>query len=134
MRTVRIFLSSPSDCQAERTATHAVVARLNVDPVVSSFARIEVVAWDWATGIPFDALTSPQASVNRRLPVPEDCDVFVGIFRCRFGTPLPTNEFRRDDGAPFRSGSEYEFHRAWHARRRGAAVPEMLMYRLDMLR
>lgn len=133
MRTVRIFLSSPSDCQAERTATHAVVARLNVDPVVSSFARIEVVAWDWATGIPFDALTSPQASVNRRLPVPEDCDVFVGIFRCRFGTPLPTNEFRRDDGAPFRSGSEYEFHRAWHARRRGAAVPEMLMYRLDML-
>lgn len=131
MRTIRIFLSSPGDCQAERAATHAVVARLNTDALVASFARIEVVAWDWAAGVPLDALTSPQVSINRRLPVPEDCDVFVGIYRCRFGTPMPTNEFRRDDGSPFLSGSEYEFDRAWKARRRGATAPDMLMYRLD---
>ena len=131
MRAIRIFLSSPGDCKAERTATHAVVARLNADPVVASFASVEVVAWDWAAGVPLDALASPQVSVNRRLSVPEDCEVFVGIFRCRFGTPLPTNEFRKYDGSPFRSGSEYEFDRAWQARRRGAAAPDVLMYRLD---
>lgn len=131
LRNVRLFLSSPGDCHAERAATHGVATRLNADPVIASFARVEVVAWDWAAGVPLDALASPQVSVNKRLPVPEDCDVFVGIFRCRFGTPLPTTEFRRDDGTPFRSGSEYEFDRAWKARRRGAATPEVPMYRLD---
>lgn len=131
MRNVRLFLSSPGDCHAERAATHVVASRLNADPVIASFARIEVVAWDWSTGVPLDALASPQVSVNRRLPVPEDCDVFIGIFRCRFGTPLPATEFRRDDGTAFRSGSEYEFDRAWKARRRGAATPDVLMYRVD---
>ena len=131
MRTIRIFLSSPGDCHAERSATHTVAARLNSDPVVASFARIEVVAWDWGAGVPLDALASPQVSVNQRLSVPEECDVFIGIFRCRFGTPLPTHEFLRDDGSPFQSGSEYEFDRAWKARRRGAAAPDVLMYRLD---
>lgn len=90
-----------------------------------------MVAWDWSTGIPMDALASPQVSVNRRLPVPEACDVFVGIFRCRFGTPLPLTEFRREDGSCFQSGSEYEFDRAWKARRRGAPLPEILVYRQD---
>lgn len=131
MRLVRVFLSSPGDCHAEREATHGVVARLNADPVVASFARVEVVAWDWGVGVPLDALASPQMSVNRHLLVPEDCEVFVGIFRCRFGTPLPTNEFRREDGSPYNSGSEYEFDRAWQARRRGLSTPEVLMYRLD---
>lgn len=131
MRTIRIFLSSPGDCHAERAATHAVAERLNADPVVASFVRIQVVAWDWGAGVPLDALASPQVSVNQRLPAPEDCDVFVGIFRCRFGTPLPTHEFVREDGSPFQSGSEYEFDRAWKARRRGAAAPDVLMYRLD---
>ena len=123
MRVVRIFLSSPGDCQGERAAAHSVAARLNDDPLVAGFARLEVIAWDWAAGVPLDALASPQVSVNRRLPTPEACDVFVGIFRCRFGTPLPTTEFRRDDGSPFKSGSEYEFDRAWRSRRGGPSRP-----------
>jgi len=131
MRVIRIFLSSPGDCQGERAATHAVAARLNADPLLNSFATLKVVAWDWATGVPLDALASPQVSVNRRLAPPEQCNVVVGIFRCRFGTPMPTSEFRRDDGSAFKSGSEYEFDRAWRARRGGAAAPEILMYRLD---
>lgn len=131
MRTVRIFLSSPGDCNLERDISHSVAAKLNADPVIATFARIEVIAWDWAAGVPMDALASPQVSVNDHLPVPEDCDVFIGIFRCRFGSPLPSNEFRKDDGSLFLSGSEYEFDRAWKARRRGAVTPEILMYRLN---
>jgi hypothetical protein len=131
MRMIRIFLSSPGDCQGERAAVHAVKARLNADPLVTDFARLEVVAWDWAAGVPLDALASPQVSINRHLSTPEACDIFVGIFRYRFGTPMPTTEFRKDDGSAFQSGSEYEFDRAWRARRGGAAVPEVLMYRLD---
>lgn len=129
MEILRVFLSSPGDCNSERTAVHNLVARLNADPLVSVHTHFEVVAWDWAGGIPLDALHSPQVSVNARLPAPELCHVFIGIFRCRFGSPLPGREFRKGNGEPFWSGSEYEFNRAWEARRRGSAYPEILLYR-----
>lgn len=131
MTPYRIFLSSPGDCTDERAATHEIVARLNADPLVASFAHVEVVAWDWGTGVPLEALASPQSSVNEHLSLPEDCDLFLGIFRCKLGTPLPTKEYRKADGKQFLSGSEYEFHRAWDARRRGSTKPEILIYRLQ---
>lgn len=133
MRSIRIFLSSPGDCTAERQAVHALVARLNADPMISGFSRLEVVAWDWQRGIPMEAHQSPQTSVNERLPVPEACDIYLGIFRNRFGTPLPEYEclYRKPNGTRFGSGSEYEFHRAWAARRRGANLPHLLVYRLQ---
>jgi hypothetical protein len=131
MASYRIFLSSPGDCTNERTAVHEIVARLNADPMVSSFAQVEVVAWDCGAGVPFEALASPQSSVNERLPLPEDCDLFLGIFRCKIGSPLPTKEYRKMDGKQFLSGSEYEFHRVWDARRRGGSKPEILIYRLQ---
>ncbi len=118
MKDVRIFLSSPRDCSKERDAIHALVDCLNKDPLVAAFARITVVAWDWGPGVPLDALNSPQASVNRWMPLPEACEIFIGVFRCRFGSPLPSTEFRRPNGATYLSGIEYEFHRAWDARRR----------------
>lgn len=129
MKPYRIFLSSPGDCVEERSAVHAVGARVNADPLVSVFTRLEVVSWDWGAGVPLEALSSPQTSVNRHLPTPDDCDLFLGIFNCRFGTPLPGREFRKLDGTPYQSGSEYEFHRAWEARRHGSSRPEILMYR-----
>lgn len=129
MTPYRIFLSSPGDCVEERNAVHVVVERVNADPLVGAFTRIEVVAWDWGAGVPLEALSSPQVSVNRHLPTPDDCDLFLGIFNYRFGTPLPDREFRKLDGTPFQSGSEYEFHRAWEVRRRGSPRPEILMYR-----
>lgn len=127
----RIFLSSPGDCTEERAAVHEIALKLNSDPIVNSFAQVDVVAWDWGVGVPLEALASPQVSVNNHLALPEDCDLFVGIFRCKFGTRLPAREFRKNDGAPFLSGSEYEFHRAWDARRRGAAHPKILIYRWE---
>lgn len=82
-----------------------------------------------------EAHQSPQASVNQRLPVPEACEVYLGIFRCRFGTPLPTDDpqYRKANGQAFGSGTEYEFHRAWDARRRGAPQPHLYVYRQQPL-
>lgn len=125
----RIFLSSPGDCEDERQSVHRVVKRLNDDPIVRSFAHVSVIAWDWNAGIPFEALRSPQVSVNTLLPVPEQCNLFLGIFRCRFGTPMPLSDFRKPDGTQYLSGTEYEFYRAWEARRKGAELPEVLIYR-----
>lgn len=132
MFTLRIFLSSPGDCTAERAIVHEITSHLNIDPLVSSFARVKVVAWDWGAGIPLEALATPQESVNRHLALPEDCEVFIGIFQCKIGTALPTNAFWKNDGKPFHSGSEYEFHRAWNARRRGASRPAIYIYRKKM--
>jgi hypothetical protein len=132
MSIFRIFLSSPGDCAEERVVVHEIASRLNADPLVSSFTRIEIAAWDWGAGVPLEALCAPQESVNRHLALPEDCDLFIGIFRCKLGTPLPTKEFYKFDGTPFLSGSEYEFHRAWDARRRGASKPTILIYRWNM--
>lgn len=111
---------------------HEITSHLNIDPLVSSFARVEIVAWDWGAGVPLEALATPQESVNRHLALPEDCEVFIGIFQCKIGTALPTNAFRKNDGKPFLSGSEYEFHRAWNARRRGASRPAIYIYRKKM--
>lgn len=131
MRSIKIFLSSPGDCAEERQAAHEVARKLNDDPLVQHCAKLEVVAWDWQGGIPMEAHQPPQTSVNQRLPVPEACEVYVGIFRCRFGTPLPVDDplYRKADGRPFGSGTEYEFHRAWDARRRGASYPTLYVYR-----
>ena len=129
MHPFLIFLSSPGDCTEERQAVHDVATRLNADPLVSAFAHVEVVAWDQGHGIPLELLASPQTSVDKHLPTPESCDVFVGIFNSRLGTPLPIQDFRKFNGSPYLSGTEYEFHRAWEQRRRGAYLPEMLIYR-----
>ncbi len=132
MSTFRIFLSSPGDCAEERVAVHEIALRLNDDPLVSSFTNIEIAAWDWGAGVPLDALCSPQESVNKHLKLPEDCDLVICIFRCKLGTSLPSKEFYKINGTPFLSGSEYEFHRAWDARRRGASKPTILIYRWNM--
>lgn len=135
MRSIKIFLSSPGDCAEERKVAHEVVGKLNDDPLVKRFATLEVVAWDWQGGIPMEAHQSPQTSVNQRLSVPEVCEVYVGIFRCRFGTPLSADgpQYRKADGESFGSGTEYEFHRAWDARRRGALQPHLCVYRQSPL-
>ncbi len=129
MNNFHIFLSSPSDCNAERTAVHQIASKLNADPLVKKFARIEVIAWDSDNGIPFDAFESPQSSVDARMLRPEQCHLVIGIFRQRFGTPLPINSGCKANGQPYLSGSEYELHKARDARRRGASLAEIFVYR-----
>jgi hypothetical protein len=129
MRTIRVFISSSQDCSPERDAVRDIIRQFNCDPHIAAFARLQAIAWDGDIPIALDAVMSPQMSVDRQLPAPEECDIFVGIARCRFGTPVPMAELRKDDGQPYLSGTEYELTRAWQARRRGAALPHILFYR-----
>ena len=127
MNKLRLFLSSPGDCVNERNAVHRVVKKLNTD-FAPSQAQIEVVAWDMGHGVPLEALASPQMSLNKHMPTPENCEIFVGIFKWRFGSPLQDKLLRKENGEIFLSGTEYEFDRAWKARRRGAQFPEVFIY------
>ncbi|WP_164009894.1 hypothetical protein [Pyxidicoccus trucidator] len=131
LRTLTLFLSSPGDCVHERRATERVVQKLLRDPYLQDRFILRVEASD-AQGrtVPMVATRPPQESVDLEVKRPQDCDVCVGIFRGRMGTPLPRKKFQKEDGSAFESGSEYEFHQAWkQAQRTQGAQPYILLYR-----
>jgi hypothetical protein len=126
-RELSLFLSSPGDCQQERDAVREVVQRLNSNPLLRSQFRITIEASDTDHGVPMPSSIPPQDGVNLAIKSPEECDLFVCIFRSRFGTP-PSK--MKDDGNPFLSGTEYEFHRARNqAKLKDGFQPYMLTYR-----
>ena len=130
MKTINLFLSSPGDCVDERDAVHSIVQQINQD-FFSTRIQINVIAWDAGHGIPLEALASPQISVNQHMLTPENCEIFIGIFKIKFGSPINDKQLRKENGDIFYSGTEYEFDRAWKARRRGAHYPEIFIYRND---
>ena len=66
---------------------------------------------------------TPQEAVNQGLGRPADCDITLVILWSRIGTPLPTDKYRKPDGEPYWSGTEWEYEDARIAGR------EVLVYR-----
>ena len=66
---------------------------------------------------------TPQEAVNRGLGRPADCDITIVILWSRLGSPLRTDVFRKPDGEPYGSGTEWEYEDA------RAAGREVLVYR-----
>ncbi|GAB3003750.1 nSTAND1 domain-containing NTPase [Saccharothrix stipae] len=129
MRRVRVFLSSPGDVRAERAIALEVLDRLRYDHDLRGRVDFEAVAWDRVgAGPPILATRTPQASIDEGLPRPSECDVVVVLFWSRMGTPLPHPEYRKDNGEPYLSGTEWEFEDA--VRGAGArGTPAVLLYR-----
>lgn len=129
-----MFVSSPGDVSDERAIALDVVDRLRYDDALRERVDFDLVAWDRpGGGAPILATRTPQASIDDGLPRPSDCDIAVVLFWSRMGTPLPHPEYRRADGEPFRSGTEWEFEDAVRgARERGR--PEVLLYRRNPMR
>jgi formylglycine-generating enzyme required for sulfatase activity len=50
---------------------------------------------------------TPQQAIARGLAKPSECDLVVAILWSRLGTPLPP-EYRKPDGSPYASGTEWE--------------------------
>ena len=50
----------------------------------------------------------PQEAVNR-VDRPADCDITIVILWSRLGSPLRTDVFRKPDGEPYGSGTEWEY-------------------------
>ena len=126
---LRVFLASPGDVAEERALAHQVVIDgLPYDPLLRRLLTAEVVAWDQpAANVPMLATMTPQAAIAKGLPKPSDCDIVVVIFWSRMGTPLPP-EYRKADGTPYLSGTEWEYLEALDAAER-SGTPEILVYR-----
>jgi hypothetical protein len=127
---IRVFLSSPGDVSDERALVRQLLdEELPYDPLLGGCVSFRVVSWDNpAASTPMLATLKPQEAVNRFGLRPSECDVVVVLLWSRLGTHLALDTFRKSNGEPYLSGTEWEFEdacNAWKTQKR----PEILVYR-----
>lgn len=115
----RVFLSSPGDVRPERDRAKRVLEKLDAE--LRDEAAFEIVRWE-------DAYYTAAADFQSQISRPSECDAVVCILWKRLGTPLALDRYRRADGTPFGSGTEYEFEDAVTAARE-RRVPDIFVYR-----
>jgi hypothetical protein len=127
---VRVFLSSPGDVADERGLARQVLQSLPKEVSFAGKIHIDEISWDDpGNPVALDARFTPQEAINRKRPKPSECDVVVVILWARMGTPLP-EDYRKPDGTPYRSGTEWEFLNAILASER-TGRPTVWVYRRD---
>ena len=112
---LRIVVASPNDVQAERAVLEMVVDELNRGVAADRHLHLVLVKWETDTYPGFHA-AGPQGLIDPILNI-ADCDILIGIFWKRFGTPTK--------GA--QSGTEYEIrkaHEAWQEQ----GHPQIMVY------
>lgn len=120
-KTLRIFISSPSDVRPERAIAERVIARL--DREFSYHFRIEPVLWERE---PLRATEHFQDPDN--IPQPRATDIVVVILWGRLGVELPAAEFKGAVTGRTVTGTEWEFEDAVASYREDKR-PDMLLYR-----
>lgn len=106
-------------------AQNVIEQEIPKDPLLNGQVTCEAVRWDDPTApTAMPATLTPQEAVNRGLPKPSQCDGVVMILWSRMGTPLP-EDFRKADGSPYFSGTEWEYEDALQ----GNPQPHILIYR-----
>jgi tetratricopeptide (TPR) repeat protein len=112
---LRIVVASPSDVQAERDALPAVIDELNSGIAKAQGIILELTRWETDSHPGFHA-QGPQGLIDPILRI-GDCDVLIGIFWKRFGTPTHDAQ----------SGAEHEFRTAYEAWKQNQR-PEIMVY------
>jgi uncharacterized protein DUF4062 len=115
VRVLRIVVASPGDVQAERKALPDVIDEINRGVAADRNLRLELSRWETDTYPGFHA-DGPQGEIDKILRI-DDCDLLIGIFWHRFGTPTM-------DAA---SGTEHEFKLARQAWQRSGR-PQIMVY------
>jgi hypothetical protein len=130
-RHLRIFLSSPGDVARERHIARTLIKeKLPVAPFLRDKVTFDLVSWDDPNApTPTPAHLTPQSAINFGLKKPSECNIVILILWSRMGTPLPVDEYKKDDGTPYFSGTEWEFTDALTAARKTGGSPTILVYR-----
>lgn len=126
MQSIRIFISSPGDVASERARAREVIDSLRRRYAKDFF--LKPVFWE-------DLPLQPDMSFQEGIDVvlsEKGADIAVFILWSRLGSPLGT-AIRREDGSPYRSGTEREFDMMMRARacsrERGKEIrPSILVY------
>jgi tetratricopeptide (TPR) repeat protein len=114
-KVLRIVVASPGDVQAERDLVPTVVEEVNRGVAGERDIVLKVTRWEKDAYPGFHA-GGPQALIDGILRIPE-CDIFIGIFWTRFGTPV----------ADAKSGTEHEYRLAYEAWKK-AGRPQIFFY------
>jgi hypothetical protein len=112
----RIVVTSPGDVQAERDLLPAVIEELNSGIARDRELRLELARWETDVYPGFHP-EGPQGLIDDILRI-EDCDVLIGIFWKRFGTP--THDAK--------SGTEHGFRRAYEVWQQNKTRPHIMVY------
>jgi hypothetical protein len=116
LRSLRVVVASPGDVQAERELlADVVIPELNHGIAADRGIRLDVYRWETDAYPRFHA-AGPQGAIDEVLQIGE-CDLLVGIFWTRFGTPT----------GRIKSGTEHEIRQAIAARS-GKSRPEIMIY------
>ena len=118
MKTLRIFISSPGDVFEERAIASRVIERLQGEYIGK--VVFEPVLWEHE---PLVATSTFQAQIIK----PSETDIVIAILWSRLGTKL-SEQFTREDGSRYESGTEYEFEEAMEGFRKNGK-PDLLVYR-----
>lgn len=112
---LRIVVASPSDVRDERRLLDGIMEELNRGIAATLEVRLELSRWE-TDSFPGFHPEGPQGLIDPILNI-ADCDIFLGIFWRRFGTPAK--------GAA--SGTDHEFqtaYQSWKTRGR----PQIMFY------
>ncbi len=113
---LKIVVASPRDVQTERDSLKDVIDELNRG--VARYSNISLELWKWETDVyPGFHPQGAQGQVDDALKI-EDCDILIGIFWTRFGTPVSS------DG---KTGTEHEIHTAYEAWKKKQS-PQIMVY------
>lgn len=102
-RTIRVFISSPSDVAEERDKAEQAI--LHLEQGYHEDVRIQPVRWEH---IALPANEDYQTAIKDLVTGDNRVDIAVFILWSVLGSPLKEG-FRTKDGALYRSGTEYEF-------------------------
>ena len=115
LRFLRVVVASPVDVKAERDAVPFVLDEINRGVAADRGMHLVLSRWETDTYPGFHS-DGPQGLIDPILKI-ADCDLLIGIFWKRFGTPT----------AGSRSGTEHEFnlaHEAWKEK----GIPQIFVY------
>ena len=121
--SLNLFVSSPGDVQKERERVDFIVERLNAEYM----DRVQIRAIRWET-----RYYSSHDTFQAQIPEARDCDLVLGIFGARLGSPLPEGFPHMPSGDAYPSGTAYEVLSAIEARRAGHGVPDIYVFRRPM--
>lgn len=107
---VRIFVSSPSDVEAERKLSEEILHLLRLR--FSGILHIETFYWEHE---PLAADTDPQSQTE----LPENFDIVICILWSRLGMRLHPTRHTRPDGSVYDSGTQFELENALAGYERG---------------
>jgi len=125
-RTIRIFISSPGDVKDERDRARKVVESLRRR--YAGQLELQPLLWE---DLPLQPVKSFQEGIDTVLSE-RGVDIAVFILWSRLGSPTGPLVVK-DDGTPYRSGTEREYDLMMRARqqseeREGKARPDILVY------